>query len=162
MPRRSAGLLMYRERGSALEVLLGHPGGPFWKNKDDGAWSIPKGEIHEEEDALAAAKREFAEETGLAEPVGPFVDLGEVRQAGGKIVRAWAFEGDADAAALQSNLCRTPGPPKSGRWITHPEIDGFGWFDIDAAKIKILSGQVPLLERLRGAAGSHETGVQRE
>jgi predicted NUDIX family NTP pyrophosphohydrolase len=147
MPRRSAGLLLFRRVGREIEVLLGHPGGPFWKNKDDGAWSIPKGEYGDDEDPLAAAKREFAEETGLT-PSGDFVPLGEVRQPGGKVVSAWAVEGDFDTASLRSNTFSMPWPPGSGKLQEFPEIDRAEWFALDIARRKILKGQAGLLERL--------------
>src|SRR5471030_2159819 len=112
MSRISAGLLMYRFRSGSLQVLLAHPGGPFFKNKDDGAWTVPKGEVEEGEDLLATAKREFAEETGIA-PNGPFIELTPIRQKGGKIVHAWGFEGDCDPKAVVSNLFKMEWPPKS-------------------------------------------------
>jgi predicted NUDIX family NTP pyrophosphohydrolase len=147
MARKSAGLLMFRRRGGDLEVLLVHPGGPFWAKKDDGAWGIPKGEIDEGEDPLAAASREFTEETGLI-PAAPFRALGEIRQLGGKRVHAWAVEGDGDAAAMRSNTFRMEWPPHSGTQREFPEIDRAEWFPIDAARRKILKGQLPLLHNL--------------
>jgi len=138
---------MYRRRDGALEVLLVHPGGPLWKNKDDGAWSIPKGEIDPTEDALAAAIREFREETGL-EPRGLFVDLGQAKLKSGKLVRAFAFEGDCDPAAVQSNTFTMEWPPRSGRVQEFPEIDRAGWFPLAAARRKILPGLLPLLDAL--------------
>jgi predicted NUDIX family NTP pyrophosphohydrolase len=142
----SAGLLMYRRRGE-LEVLLVHPGGPFWRKRDAGAWSIPKGELDEGEDPLAAARREFQEETGV-EPAGPFLELPIVRQKGGKVVHAWAFEGDWDPAQLRSNTFRIEFPPGSGRIGEYPEVDRAEFFTLDAAKVKINAGQTPLLEEL--------------
>ena len=150
MPKLSAGLVVWRRRAGALEVLLVHPGGPFWKNKDEGAWSIPKGEYTEGEDPLAAARREFAEETGM-EPAGEFTPLGEVRQAGGKRVRAWAHQGDYDPAAMQSNTFEMEWPPKSGRKHSFPEIDRAAWFTVEEARRKILAGQLPFLETLAAA-----------
>ena len=145
--KQSAGVLLFRKVGSELQVLLAHPGGPFWKNKDDGAWSIPKGEYAKDEDPLTAAKREFAEETGLA-PTGDFASLGEVRQPGGKVVRAWAVEGDFDATKLRSNRFSMPWPPGSGKSQEFPEIDRAEWFSLEAARRKILKGQAALLDRL--------------
>ena len=147
MPKRSAGLLIYRRTGGALELLLVHPGGPFWARKDDGAWSIPKGEYDEGEDALAAARREFAEELGAA-PEGAFVDLGEVVQPGRKRVRAFAIEGDFDVSRLQSNAFEIEWPPKSGRMQSFPEVDRAEWFAPVDARRKILAGQRPLIDRL--------------
>jgi predicted NUDIX family NTP pyrophosphohydrolase len=147
VPKRSAGLLMYRRRGDALELLLVHPGGPFWANKDDGAWSIPKGEYDAGEEPLAVAKREFAEEVG-APPDGDFIDLGEVTQPGRKVVRAFAAEGDFDVARLKSNTFEIEWPPKSGRKRSFPEVDRAGWFAPEEAERKILAGQRPFIERL--------------
>ena len=147
MPKRSAGLLMYRRAARALELLLVHPGGPFWAKKDDGAWSIPKGEYDAGEDALTVAKREFAEELGVAAD-GEFLDLGEVIQGGGKRVRAFALEGDFDVSSVRSNTFELEWPPKSGRRQTFPEVDRAGWFAPDAARQKILVGQQPFIERL--------------
>ena len=145
---KSAGLLLYRRREGRIEVLLGHMGGPFWARKDERAWSIPKGEHPEAEDALAAARREFAEETGAPPPDGPTLDLGEVRQSGGKRVTAWAVEGDLDPAAVKSNTFLLEWPPRSGRRQEFPEIDRAGWFDLDTARRKIVKGQVALVDRL--------------
>jgi len=147
MPKRSAGILLFRRIGPQIEVLLAHPGGPFWKNKDDGAWSIPKGEYSDNEDPLAAAKREFAEETGLA-LAGDFAPLGEVRQPGGKVVAAWAMEGDFDATSLRSNTFSRPWPPGSGKLQEFPEIDRAEWFPLEVARWKILKGQAEILDRL--------------
>jgi predicted NUDIX family NTP pyrophosphohydrolase len=147
MPKRSAGLLMFRRSGDGLRVLLVHPGGPFWKNKDLGAWTIPKGELDAGEEALASAVREFREETGI-EPRGPFIQLTPVKQAGGKLVEAWAFEGDADAAAIRSNTFSLEWPRGSGRFQDFPEVDQAEWFSLDDARRKILRGQAPLLEEL--------------
>ena len=149
MPKRSAGVLLFRRVGPRIEVLLAHPGGPFWKNKDDGAWSIPKGEYGDNEDPLAAAKREFAEETGLT-PSGDFIPLGETRQPGGKVVRAWAVEGDFDTRLLRSNTYSVPWPPGSTKLQEFPEIDRAEWFPLEVARCKILKGQAQLLDRLAG------------
>jgi predicted NUDIX family NTP pyrophosphohydrolase len=145
--KQSAGVLLFRKAGSQLEVLLAHPGGPFWKNKDDGAWSIPKGEYGEDEDPLTAAKREFAEETAVALS-GDFVSLGEVRQAGGKVVSAWALEGNFEATNLRSNKFSMPWPPRSGKSQEFPEIDRAEWFPLEVARRKILKGQAEFLDRL--------------
>jgi predicted NUDIX family NTP pyrophosphohydrolase len=145
---KSAGLLLYRRRKGRIEVLLGHMGGPFWARKDERAWSIPKGEHPDAEDALAAARREFAEETGTRPPDGPTLDLGEVRQSGGKRVTAWAVEGDLDLASVKSNTFLLEWPPRSGRRQEFPEIDRAGWFDLDTARRKIVKGQVALVDRL--------------
>ncbi|MGH6919984.1 MAG: NUDIX domain-containing protein [Geminicoccaceae bacterium] len=147
MARISAGLLMYRRRGGALEVLLVHSGGPFWARKDAGAWSIPKGEIDPSEEPLAAARREFAEETGFAAD-GAFLPLASITQAGGKVVQAWAFEGDADPAALQSNSFSIEWPPRSGQQKSFPEVDRAAWFPLDLARQKINPAQVALLDEL--------------
>jgi predicted NUDIX family NTP pyrophosphohydrolase len=147
MPKRSAGLLMYRRRNHHIEVLLVHPGGPLWAKKDLGAWTIPKGEYAESEQPLAAALREFREETGIA-PSGGLIDLGTIRQSGGKLVSAWAFEGDCDPAHLTSNLCQIEWPPRSGRVIQFPEVDRGAWFSIPEATNRILKSQQPLLEAL--------------
>ncbi|WBY01719.1 NUDIX domain-containing protein [Ramlibacter tataouinensis] len=144
---RSAGLLMFRRTGDGLQVLLAHPGGPFWARKDDGAWTLPKGEVDDGEDAFATALREFEEETGCA-PAGPFVDLGEVRQKSGKRVQAWAFEGDFDPATLRCNLFELEWPPRSGRRQQFPEVDRAGWFAMPDARRKLLPAQHPFLDRL--------------
>jgi predicted NUDIX family NTP pyrophosphohydrolase len=143
----SAGLLLYRFRENQLEVFLVHPGGPFWAKKDLGAWSIPKGEYVSGEDALQAAKREFQEETGLI-PAGNLIALGEIRQSGGKIVSAWAMEGDYDPTRLQSNKCLIEWPPRSGRQMEVPEVDRGDWFDLEEARKRILAAQRPFLDRL--------------
>lgn len=147
MPKISAGILMYRKARAGLEVLLIHPGGPFFMNKDAGVWSIPKGEIDEGEDALAAAKREFQEETGCR-PEGRFILLNAVKQKGGKIVLSWAVEGDCDADRITSNLFSIEWPPKSGRIQEFPEADRAGWFGLETAKEKINQAQVELLKEL--------------
>lgn len=147
MARISAGLLMYRIQDGAVEVLLAHPGGPFFRNKDDGAWSIPKGEPEADEDLLQTAQREFEEETGL-KPTGSFLPLKPIQQKGGKIVHAWAFEGDCDPTALRSNTFTMEWPPKSGRQMEFPEIDRAAFFDLAMARQKIKAGQEALVEEL--------------
>ncbi|RYZ59404.1 MAG: NUDIX domain-containing protein [Chitinophagaceae bacterium] len=144
--RKSAGILLYRKRG-ALEVFLVHPGGPYWKGKEEGAWGIPKGEFEETEAPLEAARREFREETGSAAE-GPAIELVPVRQKAGKLVFAWAVEGDLDAAAFVSNTFRQEYPYKSGKWITVPEVDKAGWFSIIEARKLMNPAQVPLLDDL--------------
>jgi predicted NUDIX family NTP pyrophosphohydrolase len=153
MPKRSAGILMYRRPDAGLELLLVHPGGPFWAKKDLGAWSIPKGEYSESEDALAVAKREFEEETG-ARVQGDFLSLGELVQPGRKIVSAWAIEGDFDPSDLKSNLFEMEWPPKSGRKQSFPEVDRAQWFSPGDARRKILKGQSEFITRLLEAIGS--------
>jgi predicted NUDIX family NTP pyrophosphohydrolase len=153
MPQRSAGILMYRRWGDAVEVLLVHPGGPLWKNKDEGAWSIPKGLYEESEDALAAARREFEEETG-ATPSGEFIPLGEFRQSSAKIVSVWAVEGEFDVTKLTSNTFALEWPPKSGKINDFPEIDRAAWFSPDEARRKILKGQRAVLDALIERPGS--------
>lgn len=138
---------MYRRMNGRIEVLLAHPGGPFWAKKDLGAWSIPKGEFGPEEDALLAAKREFEEETGLV-PEGDFISLGEQKQAGGKLVAAWAIEGSCDPLGLKSNTFLMEWPPHSGRMVEFPEVDRWAWFGLDEARERILTGQRVFLERL--------------
>jgi predicted NUDIX family NTP pyrophosphohydrolase len=150
MPRVSAGLLMFRRRAGALEVLLAHPGGPAWTNKDAGAWTIPKGEVDEGEDELATARREFEEETGIR-PEGEFRPLGRVTQKSGKIVHAWAFEGDADPAAIRSNSFRMQWPPGSGQWGTFPEVDRAEWFSPGEARRRINPAQAALIDALEAA-----------
>ena len=148
MPKKSAGLLLYRVVAGRLEVLLVHPGGPFWAKKDDGAWSLPKGEIEDDEDPLAAATREFAEETGLT-PQGEMISLEPLRQRGGKLVYAWAVKQDFDPAALRSNSFTLEWPPKSGNRQAFPEVDHAAWFKLDEAQRKILPSQKPFLDQLR-------------
>jgi len=147
MAKRSAGMLMFRTRGRDIEVFLVHPGGPFWAKKDAGAWSIPKGEYAEGEDPLNAARREFEEETGVS-PRGQPVPLADLRQPGGKLVKAWAMEGDCDPAKLRSNLFSMEWPPKSGRRQEFPEVDRGDWFSLKAARGKILKGQAGFLDQL--------------
>jgi predicted NUDIX family NTP pyrophosphohydrolase len=147
MPKRSAGILMFRRGAQGLEVLLVHPGGPFWARKDLGAWSIPKGEYSEGDEPLATAIREFAEETGT-HPRGELRPLGEITQPGRKIVIAFALEGDFDPATLKSNTFELEWPPKSGRRATFPEVDRAQWFSLEMAREKILSGQREFITRL--------------
>lgn len=152
MAKRSAGLLMFRRTGGQLEVFLVHPGGPFWAAKDDGAWTVPKGEYVDGEEPLNAARREFTEETGfIAE--GEFIDLGTIRQASGKVVNAWAFEGDCDPEKLVSNTCEIEWPPRSGKKKEIPEVDRGGWFTVPEARKKILTSQVPFLDVLEKRFG---------
>jgi predicted NUDIX family NTP pyrophosphohydrolase len=150
--RRSAGILMYKYRADELLVLLVHPGGPYWAKRDLGSWSIPKGE-YEGEDPLTAAGREFREETG-GQVQGPFLSLGEVAQPNRKTVSAWAAEGDFDPKTLKSNLCEIEWPPKSGRIQLIPEADRAEWFSLQDARVKILAGQRPFLDRLESALKS--------
>ena len=151
MPRKSAGLLLYRRGSDRLEVLLVHPGGPFWARKDDGAWSIPKGEFADGEDPLDAAIREFQEETGQR-PSGEFIPLTPLKQAGGKLVYAWALRADFDPATLASNTFSMEWPPKSGKLRDFPEVDRAEWFTMDVARGKILKGQAAFLDQLIAAA----------
>ena len=147
MPKKSAGLLLYRQNESGTEVLLLHPDGPFWRNKDEGAWTIPKGEF-DDEDPLEAAQREFKEETGSEPPDGHYSPLKPIKQKNRKIVHAWAVEGDFDPATLKSNEFETEWPPKSGQMQKFPEIDRAEWFSPDVAKKKMLSGQEALVDEL--------------
>jgi predicted NUDIX family NTP pyrophosphohydrolase len=154
VPRRSAGILLYRLAGEAPEVLIVHPGGPAWARKDAGVWSIPKGEYDETEDPLACALREFEEETGTAlDAAAEPVELGAVKQRGGKIVTAWALEGDLDAESIHSNTFRMQWPPRSGSWATFPEVDRAGWFGLEEAREKLNPAQVEFLDRLAERLG---------
>jgi predicted NUDIX family NTP pyrophosphohydrolase len=154
MPKLSSGLLLYR-RPADPEVLLVHPGGPFWRNKDDGAWSIPKGEYEPGEDPLEVALREFGEELGIAPPdATDAVPIGELRQPSGKRVTAWALQGDADLADARSNTFTMEWPPRSGRKQEFPEVDRAGWFDLEEARRKLLRGQVGFLDRLTELLGA--------
>ena len=146
--KRSAGILLYRGSLAALELLLVHPGGPFWANKDAGAWSIPKGEYADGEDPLLAAKREFGEELGIAPPQAEYLDLGELVQPSRKIVTAFAVQGDFDPAALRSNRFEIEWPPKSGTRRSFPEVDRASWFGVAEARGKILPGQAPFIDRV--------------
>ena len=150
--KRSAGILLHRISGDAPEVLLVHPGGPFWARRDAGAWSIPKGEYEDADDPLAAALREFEEETGTALETGELRDLGEVKQKGGKVVRAWAAEGDIDAGTVRSNTFTMEWPPRSGRTAEFPEVDRAGWFALDEAREKLNPAQAEFLDRLLESA----------
>ena len=156
MKKRSAGILLFRFNNAALEVLLVHPGGPYWVDKDAGAWSIPKGEYSEGEDALAAAKREFAEETGV-KVEGEFLPLGDVKQAGGKIVQAWALEGDLDPSLIRSNTFTLEWPPRSGSVREFPEVDSAKWFLMPVARQKLLFGQREFLARLCERLGADKS-----
>jgi predicted NUDIX family NTP pyrophosphohydrolase len=147
MAKKSAGLLLFREVTAGLEVLLVHPGGPFWAKKDDGSWSIPKGEFSDDEEPLAAAKREFEEEVGVP-PAGDFLPLKPLKQASGKLVFAWALRSDFDPSSLKSNSFSMEWPPKSGRQRAFPEVDKAAWFGVAAARQKILKGQAAFLDQL--------------
>jgi predicted NUDIX family NTP pyrophosphohydrolase len=153
MPRQSAGVLVFRAGAAGLEVLLVHPGGPFWAKKDAGAWSLPKGEAEPGEDLLAAARRELAEETGCTVAGEPLA-LGSLRQPGGKVVHAWAVRGDFDPAQLRSGTFTLEWPPRSGRQREFPEVDRAEWFPLAEARTRILRGQLGFLERLERALGS--------
>jgi predicted NUDIX family NTP pyrophosphohydrolase len=148
VPKLSAGLLVYRRTDAGLEVLLVHPGGPLWAKKDDGAWSVPKGEYEPSEDPLEVARREFEEEIGQAPPGNEPVWLGELRQPSGKVVSAWATEGDLDVREVRSNSFEMEWPPRSGRTQEFPEVDRAGWFGPEEARRKILRGQLGFLDRL--------------
>ena len=157
VPKLSAGILLFRRRPAGLEVMLVHPGGPFWAKKDEGAWSIPKGLANEGEDLLAAAKREFLEETGMAVD-GAFLDLGAHKQPSGKTVAAWACEGDFDPATLKSNTFSLEWPPRSGRMAEFPEVDRAAWCSVDEALVKINKGQKPIITAL--AASTARSGAR--
>lgn len=147
MPRTSAGILLFRRRAGELELFLIHHGGPYWAGKDLGSWSIPKGEFTAQEDPLTAARREFREETGFALE-GEFIQLRPIKQAGGKIVYAWAIAGDCDAAGIHSNTYRVEWPPRSGKWQSYPEVDRAEWFTLDVAREKINKAQMALIDEL--------------
>ena len=153
MPKRSAGLLIYRRRSGVVEVFLVHPGGPFWARKDLGSWSSPKGEYSPDENPLEAAKREFEEETGFAAQ-GNFKEMAEIRQKGCKYVKAWALEGTCDPKAMKSNTFKMEWPPRSGKEQEFPEVDRAGWFMLREAREKILESQVPLLKQLEDMLSS--------
>jgi predicted NUDIX family NTP pyrophosphohydrolase len=154
--KRSAGLMLFRrhDEGDGLEVMLVHMGGPFWARKDEGAWSIPKGEHGAGEEPLAVARREFEEEIGRPAPDGPLLELGEVRQSGGKVVTAWALEADIDVSEIESNSFEIEWPPRSGRMREFPEVDRAGWFDVETARTKLVRAQVGLLDALLERLGS--------
>ncbi len=156
MPRKSAGILVYKKFKEEFVVLLVHPGGPFWSKKDLNSWSVPKGEFDEDEEPFDAARREFKEETGFL-PDGEFIRLDPVKQAGGKMVHAWAVEGDIDVSNIKSNLFKMEWPPKSGKFKEFPEIDRAEWFPIDVAKTKIIKGQIPILENLERILKANES-----
>ncbi len=156
MSRRSAGLLLYRRTAEGgVEVLLGHPGGPLWATRDEGVWSVPKGEYEDGEGPWDVASREFEEETGHPPPDGESIELGEIRQKGGKLVVAWALEGDLDPAMAQSNTFEFQWPPRSGRYITIPEIDRVGWFGPADARHRLKDTQIPFIDRLLQAIDPH-------
>jgi predicted NUDIX family NTP pyrophosphohydrolase len=152
MPERSAGILLYRRGPGGLEVLLVHPGGPFFARRDAGAWSIPKGLYEFNEEPLACARREFSEELGSPCPDGPALELGEVRQRNGKRVTAFAVEGDLDAGAISSNAFEIEWPPRSGRRQSFPEVDRAGWFTVEQARAKLIPAQADFLDRLADSA----------
>lgn len=160
MPKRSAGLLMYRKRGR-LEVLLAHPGGPFWARKDAGSWSIPKGEYGDDEDPLTAAKREFREELGY-EPAGEFIPLRSLKQPSGKLIAAWAFEGDWDPALLRSATFRIEWPKGSGAIREFSEVDRASWFEMSEARRRIIAGQLGFIDELEARIGSMERSLKGE
>jgi predicted NUDIX family NTP pyrophosphohydrolase len=147
--RKSAGILLYRRR-NGLQVFLVHPGGPYWKNKEAGAWTIPKGEFTDDEDPLSAAKREFHEETGYVPPEGTYIELTPIKQKAGKLIYAWAVEGDIDASNITSNTFRQEWPYKSGKWQSFPEVDKAAWFSVDEAREMINAAQAALVEELGG------------
>ena len=151
-PNLSAGLLLFRRTEEGLQVFLAHPGGPFWRDREAGAWTIPKGVVDPGEELLDAAVREFGEETGIV-PRPPFHPLGSVRQKAGKVVHAWAWEGDADPETITSNTTRTEWPPGSGRWLTYPEVDRCAWFDPVTARARINPAQAELVDRLEAMLG---------
>ena len=151
MPKLSAGLLLYRAAEGGVEVLIGHPGGPFWAKKDDGAWSIPKGEYAQGEDAWRAAQREFEEELGMPAPAGPRVELGTLTQPSGKVLTVFAVAGTLDVTDARSNTFEMEWPRGSGQLRSFPEIDRVGWFPVAAARVKLLKGHVPFLDRLLAA-----------
>ena len=146
--KRSAGILLYRRHEALVEVLLVHPGGPFWSKKDEGAWFVPKGELEGDEEPLAAARREFREELGTEAPALEALSLGTVKNKSSKLIYAWALEGDLNTESVKSNTFELEWPPRSGRMQRFPEIDRAGWFGLDAAREKLLKGQLPFLDAL--------------
>lgn len=152
--KKSAGILLYRFIANETQFFLVHPGGPFWKNKDAGAWTIPKGELENDEEGLATAKREFKEETGI-DINGNFLPLTPIKQKAGKMVYAWAIEGNIDADIITSNTFKMQWPPKSGKFIDVPEVDKAGWFSAEEAKQKISTGQIPLIDELLDLIKNH-------
>lgn len=152
MPKLSAGVLLYRARDGVVEVLIAHPGGPFWARKDNGAWSIPKGEYTEGEDPWAAAQREFSEELGVSVPAGTRLDLGQLKQSGGKVVTAFAVGADLDVSDARSNTFELEWPKGSGKVREFPEVDRVGWFSVAQARVKLLKGQLGFLDRLMASA----------
>ncbi len=157
--KQSAGLLMYRVVAQRLQVLLVHPGGPYFANKDLGSWTVPKGEVAPDEDLFATALREFQEETGIR-PNGPFLTLSPIKQKGGKVVHVWAFKGDCDPSKLESNTFQMEWPPKSGHMVEFPEIDQAQFFDLETAAQKIIPAQIPLLEELDRKTKSDQAQIE--
>jgi predicted NUDIX family NTP pyrophosphohydrolase len=153
----SAGILLFRKRGPTLQLFLVHPGGPFWRNKDAGAWSIPKGEYEDGEDPLDAAKREFLEETGI-DAHGEFLPLGEIKQPSGKVITTWALEGDCEPSAVRSNIFSMEWPPKSGRQQEFPEVDRADWFTVNEAKTRIAKGQIGFIDRVVALTSANAQG----
>ncbi|HEX8939038.1 MAG TPA: NUDIX domain-containing protein [Candidatus Limnocylindrales bacterium] len=160
--RVSAGILLHRRRDGRVEVLLGHPGGPLFARRDAGHWSIPKGEVEQDEALEAVARREFAEETGVPVPDGPLLPLGTIRQKGGKLVHGWAGEGDLDPARARSNTFLMEWPPGSGARCEFPELDRVAWFDLDEARRRLKETQLPFLDRLAAALGAPTPTGHRE
>lgn len=158
MPKLSAGILLYRHGKKGIEVFLVHPGGPFWASKDKGAWSVPKGEYAQGEDALAAAKREFAEETGVKAPAGNYAPMGEVKY-GNKQLTMWAIEGDAPAGEVESNYFELEWPPRTGKIQRFPEVDRTAWFNLATAEAKLVRGQVPLIQTLASTLSSDQLSL---
>lgn len=154
MTKQSARLLLYRRKNGQIEVLIGHPGGPFWAKKDKGAWSLPKGEFEEGEDSLTAAKREFGEEIGQQAPEGDYQELGTVKLKSGKTIYGWTLEADMDVSTIDSNTFEIEWPPKSGQMQTFPEIDRAAWMSLETAKIKMHTGQSEFIDRLAGLLGA--------